>query len=492
MGSIFGSPSKTLAAWLGCFCIGIAVAPLLLFISQVFVIALIFLLVIVLVLFPSKRILFSFFILLIPLLLGLFPYQQSEIPGNVVTVADRVGKSVRVSGIVSSPIDRRIDHQQAILSHVTVGTEPVDGRVLVRFLLYPEISYQDHITFSCRLELPESFNGFAYDRYLRSQGVLAVCNSPEFVDARQTQHPNLFAWILRGRDGLVDQLNVIFPEPYSAFVSGLLLGGSSSLSSGLRTNFARTGVSHILAASGFNVSIFSVVLLEWLMQSPLGRKRGLVVTSLFLFLYLFAAGATAAVLRATIMAFLLIVQKWIGRRAWMVNSVLLTLSIMLLLNPRILLDDVGFQLSFVATVSLLFVTPLFEKYFLFVPQRFGIRSSFVASVVAIIFTLPIVIWHFGQVSLVAPIVNLLVLPFIPFVMAVSLMALVASFVWMPIGYLFALPAWVISFALLSLIRLMSAFPFAVASIPLAHLIAIVIGITLFLFLFSRRTSFLSS
>ncbi|MEK7615339.1 MAG: ComEC/Rec2 family competence protein [Patescibacteria group bacterium] len=485
LAQIVASPSKTLAALLGSFCLGILFGPLCLSVASLFVLVLIFFLLVVCLFLKNAKQRFLFLFALF-FLVGIFRYQQSEIPAVVVTAADRVGKSVSVTGIVSSPVDHRIDSQHVIISHVFVGDEPVDGRVLVRFLLYPEVSFQDRVEFTCRLEKPEPFNGFAYDRYLNSQGVVAVCGFPEFAIVEQTKYPNIFAWILRGRDVLVTQIKLIFSEPYATFVTGLLFGGSSSFSTDLRTDFARTGTSHILAASGFNVALFSVVLLEWLLQSPLGRKKGLFVTAVILFLYLFAAGATAAVLRATLMASLLIVQKWIGRRAWMVNTVLLTLTIMLLLNPRILLDDVGFQLSFVATVSLLFVTPLFEKRFLFFPERFGIRTAIVSSVIAIIFTLPIVIWHFGQVSLVAPLVNLLVLPFIPFVMAASLIALIASFIWMPFGSLLALPVWVISFALLELIRTMSTLSFATVTVPIAHLIATVIGILLLLFLFSQR------
>lgn len=474
---IVRSPSKMLTWILGFFCLGILVGPFFLSFSN-----LIFLGV------AGGTFLFSFWLsgeqklLLLAvacLAFGVFRYQQSFLPDAVTTVQDKIGISVRVEGIISADIERRVGIQQTILSHVSVADESVSGKILVRFPLFPKLSYKDRVVFSCLLKKPEPFQGFAYDRQLAARGVMAVCSFPEFVSVISHQPGGLVGSILWGRDALVARLHAVIPEPHASFVAGLLFGGSSSLSSDVRDDFSRTGLSHILAASGFNVSLFSLYLLHLLLQSPLGRRRGLIVTSLLLLVYLFAAGATPAVVRATVMAGMLVLQKAIGRRASLRNAFLFALTFMLLLNPRLLLDDVGFQLSFVATAALVFVLPRFESWFEFISEFAGVRTAVASSSVAIVCTLPILFWHFGELSLVAPLANALVLPFVPLLMVLGVIGMIG-------GSFVALPAYGLSFMILRLTQVLSSLPFASVSIIYAHLISLLIlGVFIVIFIYDR-------
>lgn len=282
---------------------------------------------------------------------------------------------------------------------------------------------------------------------------------------------NAVAFFLGLRDAVAHQLALILPEPHASFVSGLLLGGSSALSYDLRSDFVRTGTSHILAASGFNVSLFSLVLLGWLLQSPLGRKRGLVVTFLLLVAYVCIAGATAAVVRAGVMASLVLVGHVVRRKPFLPNVIALTAALMLLVDPR-LLTDVGFQLSFVATVAILYVAPRMEPWFAFVPETFELRDALVGSLAAILLTLPIVIWHFGSVSIVAPFVNLLILPLVPLMMAISIVGLVVSILSPSLALFVMLPVWALSSVSLHIVSWYAALPFASVSVEWAHTIAI--------------------
>ncbi|MBI4713609.1 ComEC/Rec2 family competence protein [Candidatus Uhrbacteria bacterium] len=480
---IVNSPSRTFALVLTVFCFGILIGN---FLPLLPILPLLpFLLVFLFFLpprpsGPSRT--FLIFILLASFFFGIFRYQQSEVPSYLITVSDRTTVMVRVQGKVLNEVERKMDGQQIILSNVFVADESVFGKLLVRAPLFPRVSYGDMIIFSCRLEKPEPFNGFSYDKLLESRGILAVCPFPQFVSVYKTAPTSLISVILSFKQFAIQRLQFLFGEPHGSFVSGLIFGGSASLSDDLREDFSRTGLSHILAASGVNVSLFSVVLLHWLLASPLGRRKGLAVSGVLLVFYVIAAGATPAVVRAGIMAGLLILQLAIRRQARMLNVLLLTLAVMLLVNPRLLLDDVGFQLSFVATSALLFIYPSVYKRFSFIPSTLGIRAVVSSSLIAIIFTLPILIWNFGQISLVAPIVNVITLPFVTFLMAVALISLAASILFLPLGQIVAVFGIAISFIILRIVTIFGSLSFA--SIPIAYskIVAVAFVIILFLIL----------
>ncbi len=462
LGLLSRSPSKTLTLVLVFFCFGILVGPFFLPVASLpFFFVSLGLLIVAQFLNNHRR---FFLIVLACFLFGIFRYQQSMLPSMLTTLHDREKMSTRLEGKIVSDVERRVGTQQAILSDMRVADESVYGKLLVRFPLYPKLSYGDIVRFTCTLDRPEPFNGFAYDRQLEARGVLSVCSFPQFIFVSKQVSPTIVSRVLLFRDTLTQRLRILLPEPHASFVAGLLFGGSSSLSSDMKEDFSRTGTSHILAASGFNVSIFSVLLLHLMLQSPLGRKRGLIVASVFLLLYVIAAGVTPSVVRAGVMAGLLVIQTAVRRRALMINVVLLALSGMLLINPRLLLSDVGFQLSFVAASSLLFVLPAIEHRFAFLPSAFGLRTAASSSCTAIVFTLPILLWHFGELSLIAPLVNAIVLPFVPFLMALAAIALAVSVFWITLGHLVAVPVIGLSYLLLRLIDIFGSLSFA--SIPI--------------------------
>ena len=420
------SPSKTLASFLAMFCFGVLLAAFLPPFGTSIGILLIIAPAGVACLIPGRKRFVLF--LLAMLMLGVFRHHQALLPSHVPTVADHTGISVRVEGTVSSEVDARERSQRVVIDDVRIVDDIVDGKVLVQLPLYPEIHYGDTLVFNCSLEKPEPFNGFAYDRYLATQGIYAMCPFPQFVDVVSSDDASLIGTVLGVKSFLLARLERLVPEPHAAFLSGLLFGGSSSLSSDLKDDFSRTGTSHILAASGFNVSLFSLVFLTWILQTPLGRKKGLVLTGLLLVIYTITAGATPAVVRAAIMGFLVLLEHWISRKAFMLNVILLAGALMLFVNPLLLLGDVGFQLSFAATVGLLVYTKPIASRLSFIPNRMGLRDSFSASLAAIAVTLPLIIWHFGQVSLIAPVANLLILPLVPYAIGFGILALALSLI----------------------------------------------------------------
>lgn len=469
---ILCSPSKTLAVSLTAFCFGIVLGPL---VPPAWWEILLTLTIILMSLGFFLRNKEQRFVCVVMALFffALFRFTSAITPSSIPTVAEGTRSATRVSGTVSTEVERRVSSQRIILDDVVVADEPRAGKLLVWAPLYPEVFFGDAIVFNCRIETPEPFEGFAYDRHLASQGILAVCLRPEYMDVHPAESVSILGSLLVLKMAAVHRLQMILPEPHASFLSGLLFGGSSSLSSDLKDDFAATGTSHILAASGFNVSLFSLTFLSWILTTRIGRKRGLILTTLLIVSYVLMAGATPAVIRAGIMGGAVILSKWISRKAFIPNVLLLTASVMFLMNPFVL-SDVGFQLSFAATAGILALTDRVEKHLKFIPNLFGLRTSFAASLSAIIVTLPILLWHFGTVSLVAPFTNLLVLPLVPYAMWLTLVSLGLVTVFGAIAQISVMPAWALSWFMLWLISVFGAIPFALIEPAHAQILAVLV------------------
>ncbi len=469
------SPSKTFLLFAAMFCFGIFLGPHMIGISTgVFVSLLCFTLI--LSVFSLKRSYRIVFFAITLFLFGLFRYAQSEIPKNIPTVRDFAGSLIRVEGdVAAEPTIGKT--QQVTIDQVRVADRPVFGKVLISIPLDQSIAYGDHLVFACSMQIPRPFSGFAYDRYLQAKGTLALCRFPHDLDRIPAKAGSVIGSILSFKHQVILHMKQIFPEPHASFLFGLIFGGSTGLEKEVQTDFAKTGMTHILAASGFNVSLFTFVFFGWVILF-LGRARGAIVTVLLLAGYVVIAGMSAAVIRAAIFGGMILFGSVIGRRAHMVNVLLCTASIMLFFNPRLLLDDVGFQLSFVAFAAIVFVAPKLEEHLLFIPEHFGIRDALAGSLSAIVLTLPVILWQFGSVSLVAPFANVFVLPLVPFLMFYTIAILPIAWVSTFVGQIVALPALWGSEYILSMISVFASLPFASVSVPFAQTMAILVAIFL--------------
>jgi competence protein ComEC len=173
------------------------------------------------------------------------------------------------------------------------------------------------------------------------------------------------------------------------------------------------------------------------------------------------------------MGILVLTSRHIGRHTSPRNIIALTVAVMLLVEPRLLRDDVGFQLSMAATIGLIVLTDRIAPFLKRIPTSFGVRESLASTLAATISTLPITLVSFGSLSVVAPFVNMLVLPFIPFAMAFGVGSILISSIVPQAGVWIALPAWTALVSMTGIIGAFARIPFA--SVPIPPSIAIVIS-----------------
>ncbi len=387
-------------------------------------------------------------------LFGVFRY-ASAFP-SFHDIAEENGQSIALEGFIAEEPDVRVGEARYIVEIKTVQsetqTDSLSGRVYVKAPQYPEYAYGDRVRLRCDLEAPEAFDDFRYDMYLARLGVFSICEHPHVQKIGDGGGNTYMARLLMVKSYIANRITLLWSEPYASFMAGLLYGYRGGLGERLAEDFNRTGVTHILAISGYNISLIATVIMGLCIRLWIPRKQAFWLVTLGLIIFVFFAGAGASVIRAGIMGFLVILARQLGRMSRVGNALALSAALMTLHNPFILLWDVGFQLSFIATLGLVYLAPLFETLLESLPTFLNVKQMLAQTFSAIIATLPLMLYQFGRLSLIAPIVNILVLPAVPIIMAFGFFTLLFSFVpWMSqllawcsyigMGYVIAVVTW---------------------------------------------------
>lgn len=223
----------------------------------------------------------------------------------------------------------------------------------------------------------------------------------------------------------------LFQKENSSIAKALLLGYKEELSQEFKQQFSRSGLSHIMAVSGLHVGF--IVAPFWLMipyfwGSQKGRWLGLLILTALLIGYAGLTGFSPSVSRASLMAWLLTYGKLFHKIRNSINLTALAAIIILLVEPKELFE-VGFQLSFCAVFIILMLMPEAQQC---IPSRYryGVIGSFtsiiVVSIVVQLGLFPILVYYFGEFSVIGPVANALVVPILTFTVPVGLLLVVIS------------------------------------------------------------------
>ena len=311
------------------------------------------------------------------------------------------------------------------------ASHAVEGLALVRVPRYFDYRYGDRLEVSGLLETPPEFEGFSYRDYLARQGVYSLMwRAQVTLLARDEGSPfwrAIYAFKARAQRTIAEILH----EPQASLLTGILLGVETGIPRDLMADFSTTGTTHIIVISGFNFVIIAG-LLSALGTRLFGRARSFYFALAGIVLYTLFVGPSGAVVRAAVLKEILIPQllfveqqeirlvHHLGRQTDAFNSTLAAALLMTIWNPN-LLWDLGFQLSFFATLGLVWFTDPLQHRFegllaRLLPQAWErpasafLNEALVVTTAAQITTLPIILYNFGQLSLVTLVTNLLILP----------------------------------------------------------------------------------
>lgn len=281
---------------------------------------------------------------------------------------------------------------------------------------FPTYSYGDKLNIKSTIKKPVNFSDFDWVSYLKRYAAVATTESNPEISLISSDNGNkILAKLYVVRRSFEKAVQKTLPEPESSLGIGLLIGSKQGFSQNLIDDFARVGITHIIALSGYNVTIIIIFLTDILLGF-LTRRQIFVVSLILILLFVAMTGAAPSVIRASIITLLIAYGKTIGRKADMTNLILLSAAIMVAINPFVLRFDVGFQLSFLAFIGLVYFSPIVSLIFnrrFFKPWPKPIKSAIVETFSAQMIVLPLILSSFGLVSLIAPLTNVLILPLIP-------------------------------------------------------------------------------
>jgi len=347
--------------------------------------------------------------------------------------------------------------------------QSITGDALVRADRFASFSYGDRVEVLGILETPPEFEDFSYRDYLARQGIFSlIANASVTTIATGEGNPvlHLLFWL---RQRALDTLYSIFPDPEASLLAGILLGIESGISSEVRDAFNDTSTTHIIAISGFNITILAALVIS-VTGRTLGIRRGAIVAAIVIGSYTILVGADASVVRAAIMGGLVLFARFLGRVTLALASLGAAAIVMTLANPY-LLWDVGFQLSFAATLGLVLYAEPLKQGFIKIASRWmdATRANRLSTPVgefilftfaAQITTLPLTAYHFQRLSLVSFVANPIVLPAQPPLMILGGLATLAGMIWLPLGQLLAWLAWPFPAFTIRVVDLFAAFPSA--------------------------------
>lgn len=230
--------------------------------------------------------------------------------------------------------------------------------------------------------------------------------------------------LVRAKNSLYKGADTSIGGEPANFIKGILVGARTSLSQDLQDTLNSTGLSHVVAVSGYNLTILVVVLQKLL------RKKwawgGLVFSIVLVWIFVLLTGGSASILRAAIMASVFLIASYYGRPISVFVCIGLTAVITLILNPMSITEDIGWQLSFLSLSGIVVLSPVLEKL---LPKKPSLLFEIIAvTMAAQIATVPYILYLFGNYSAVAFLANTILMPLIPALMligfALSIMGLI--------------------------------------------------------------------
>lgn len=368
---------------------------------------------------------------------------------------------------------------------ITVGGSQyqVKGLGLVQGPLFPAYEYGQLIRVEGKLAPPPEFGDFSYKDYLAKKGIHVYLQAKSITKIGDNKVWPVSQIAYQAADLLESQINQLYPEPHASLLAGLLIGSRRGFTDDFSQKLQMTGTTHIIAISGSNIT-FLIVLAKWLLESYLKRWQILLVLIFSVSFFVLLVGGGGSVMRAAVMGIMFVVATNLGRKAHIDTSLFLAAFLLLFYNPWFLWD-ISFQLSFLATASIVgLYLPLRRSVFYkslltgkTIEEKAGIWLSklwqflletVTLTIIAQILVTPVIIQSFGQLSIISPLSNLLILWPIPFIMIIGFITIVVNLLIPFLSLPLMLISWLgLSYMILA-IEITSKIPGAVWNISQAN------------------------
>lgn len=419
------------------------------------------------------------FIFLIFFALGALRYEISDSNSLSKLLENSIGKEVTLVAIISDEPKRNesgttlaVDLKNLISDG---SSTPVYGKALINTGLYPEFQYGDKVSVYGKLEKPKNFSSqqnsssspankdFDYVSYLAKDDIFYTVDFAK-VSLISSGHGNFLKTILlKIKDGYIGNISRIIPEPEASLLAGIELGAKNSMDKETSNNFRVTGLSQIVVLSGYNITIVAEAIMQALSFLP--KMIGLSSSVVGIILFVILSGSSSTAVRAGIMALIVILAQMTKRKYQVGRALMIAVLIMVLINPKILVFDISFQLSFVAMIAIIYIAPILKNKFSWVSEKYGLRDIVTSTISAQILVLPLILCRMGMLSFFALPANILVLAFVPITMFFGFFAGILGFIWTPLAVPFSWITFVFLYYMVHIAGFFANLPFSSVFIP---------------------------
>lgn len=318
--------------------------------------------------------------------------------------------------------------------------EPSKGRIAITARPYPIIEYGDRIVAQGMVQRPSRQN----KEYLLKDALFATMQFPQISIQGKREGNLVVTWLREMRMRSVEVYKRALPAKEAALLAGITLGERAEFDQEFKKQMANSGTTHLVALSGYNISVVAEAILLMCL-AVMRRQAAFMVTAAAIVGFVVMAGAEASIVRAAIMGSIVLLARYIGRAYSMRNAIAISACAMVLWNPNVLRYDLGFQLSFLALIGIVYCKPWADE--LIKRGKDGVlewRENLSGTLAAQIMVFPILMQAVGSFSWVALISNVLVLVFIPTTMGLGFVITALGLVAQTLAQV---PAWIASLLL---------------------------------------------
>lgn len=353
-----------------------------------------------------------------------------------------------------------------------------------KFLLYvnKEIIISENTIVSINAEYKQptkqrNKGGFDYSKYMYSQnyyGSIFVdkSNEIEIIDE------NKFNLISKIQNSIFKVLNSLLPKEQMGILLGMIIGDTFYISDEIEEAFKLSGITHLLAVSGSNVT-YVVCITKFLFDKIMGKHISNYCSIIMIILFVLISGASPSVARAGVMAIILILSEIMSRAPNTFSTIASTAFFILLYNPLIICD-VGFLLSFGGTIGIVLFNKVFLEYIQFKFPYLANNSLIkyflellTVTISAQIILLPIMWYYFNTISLITLITNLLIGPFVGSITILGIAMFFLSLIYRPIGKMFSYTVYLLISLIIYISKFCSKIPYANLTLPTPSILMIV-------------------
>ncbi|MCL5733301.1 MAG: ComEC family competence protein [Patescibacteria group bacterium] len=310
------------------------------------------------------------------------------------------------------------------------------GKILVETGAEPIYSYGDTLSVSGAIKTPpQSY----YGKYLAKEGVAGIMNNPRANFISSGGGSEITASLLKIRGGVVGSFKKLLSSQEASFLAGITLGINSEIPKELARNLSSSGLRYLTAIDGLHMAIV-IFIISIIFLYTLPRRYAFILTFIFVCLFTALTGFSVSAVRASLMAFVAALAKENGRLYAPHNALALTALILVLFNPKILVFDIGFQLSFLAVISIIYFMPVLRDL-LKLDNSSGFlkwKELLLITISAQLMTAPILITQFKNFSLLGFIASVPALIVVPYVIGLGLLMGLFYFIFIPLASVISL------------------------------------------------------